>query len=120
VRKVYIRKVSEVKEEEVDMEGSKDTTIQWLITKEIFGAENFAMRRFRIKPGGEIPKHHHHWEHELYVLEGKGIIGVDDKEYEISKNMFAYVPPDHIHWYKNPYNEDFVFLCIIPYKEREV
>jgi len=116
---VYIKRISDIEEKIVDIEGAKDTTIQWLITKENAGAKNFAMRRFVIKPGGKIPKHHHPWEHEIYVLSGKGIVGAADKEYEVSKDMVLYIPPDIDHWYRNPFDESFIFLCIIPYKEKK-
>ncbi|MGQ4833560.1 MAG: cupin domain-containing protein [Candidatus Asgardarchaeia archaeon] len=116
---MYVGHISEVPAEEVKLEGTTKTTIQWLITKEKAGAENFAMRRFVIKPGGTIGKHSHDWEHEIYVLDGEGIVGAGDKEVKVTKDIFLYIPPNVPHWYRNEGASDFVFLCIIPYKEEK-
>ena len=110
---MYLKHISEIEEEDVGDMATK-TTIQWLITDKNAGAQNYFMRRFVVKPGGEIFKHSHDWEHEIYCLQGEGIIGVGDKEYKMKKDMFAYVPPNVEHWYRNESNEDWVFLCIIP------
>jgi len=112
--KPVIGHINDVKEE--DVTGAKNTKIQWLIHKDV-GAKRFAMRRFTIKRGGEIPKHAHPWEHEIYILSGTGVIGIGDKEYTVSEDMFIYVPPNVEHWYKNTGDEDFVFICVIPYLE---
>ncbi len=112
---MYIKHVREVKEEEVNYEGSINAKIQWLITKDV-GANHFAMRRFIIKKDGKIPKHQHDWEHEIYMLSGRGVVGIDEEEVEVDKDMFIYIPPNKPHWFRNPYNEDCIFLCLIPYK----
>jgi len=116
---MYIKHISDVPYEKVAINGAKDTYIQWLITKEKAGAKNFAMRRFIIKPGGLIPKHSHDWEHEIFILEGEGVIGAGDKEVKVKEGTFLYIPPNVPHWYRNDGDTDFVFLCLIPYKEEK-
>ncbi len=113
---MYVGEVSKVVEEEVEMEGAKKVKIQWLITNKQ-GAENFAMRRFIMGKGGFIPKHKHGWEHEIFILKGKGKIGVENREVEVKKESFLFIPPNATHWFKNEGEEDFVFLCMIPYKK---
>ncbi|MHA1755175.1 MAG: cupin domain-containing protein [Promethearchaeota archaeon] len=113
---MLIRRVQDIKPEKVTMDGVKDTYIQWLIGKEKSEVENFAMRRFIIKPGGEIGLHSHDWEHEIFVLQGKGKIGIDNEEAEVEENTAIYVPPNATHWYKNTGNKDLIFLCLIPIK----
>ena len=110
-------KADDVKSELVEMEGVKDTYIQWLIREENAGAKNFAMRRFTVKPNGVIGKHSHDWEHEIYILKGEGVIGAGEKEVKVQPNMAIYVPPNIPHWYKNTGDEDLVFLCLIPIKK---
>ena len=106
-------KSTELPEERVEMEGVKDATIQWLRAKE-HGAPTFAMRRFRVKPGGYTPYHTHPYEHEVYVLSGKGVAVIEDQEYPLEKDSFILVPPDLRHQFKNTGDEDLIFLCIIP------
>jgi quercetin dioxygenase-like cupin family protein len=60
-------------------EGALKVKVRWLITKEI-GAENFAMRLFEIEPGGYTPLHSHPWEHEVFILEGEGVVIGENKE----------------------------------------
>ncbi|MFB1063345.1 cupin domain-containing protein [Natrinema sp. H-ect4] len=42
------------------------------------GAPNFAIRRFVLEPGAEVPKHTNDVEHEQYVLEGEYTVGISD------------------------------------------
>ncbi len=111
-----VKRIDLIPTEPVEMEGAKDAFIQWLISKDD-GAPRFAMRRFIIRPGGSIPKHAHWYEHEIYVLKGRGIVGVEDREYEVTAGSVLFVPPEIPHWYKNIGDEDWEFICIIPLKE---
>lgn len=66
-------------EEKVTMYGTTGTTIRWLINRDN-GARTFAMRRFEVQPGGEIPLHDHEADHEIYILSGKGLAFTKDQE----------------------------------------
>ena len=59
--------------------GSSKVTVRWLITKEM-GAEHFAMRLFELESGGYTPLHVHDWEHEVFILEGEGLVVAGDEE----------------------------------------
>jgi len=106
-----VKRFDEVLEEKVEMEGSKDAFIRWLIK-----GPNFALRYFRIKKGGYSPRHSHPYEHEVFVLNGKGRVFIDGNEKNFEKNYFIYVPPDKEHQFLNIGEEDLEFLCIIPNK----
>ena len=106
----------EVKAEEVTEEGAAKTKVRWLIDEKT-GAKNFFMRMFEVEPGGYSPLHAHPWEHEIFILEGTGIIGCCDEEKEVKEGDFLYIEPDVPHWYKNNGNKPWKFLCIIPYKD---
>ncbi len=111
---MYIGNIDKVKKEKVDMEGSEKTWIQWLITNKQ-GAERYAMRLFTMEPGGVIARHEHPWEHEIFILEGNGVVGCCDDEMEVKPGDFLYIEPNVPHWYKNNGKNEFKFLCIIPY-----
>ncbi|MHA1687460.1 MAG: cupin domain-containing protein [Candidatus Heimdallarchaeaceae archaeon] len=111
IRKHY----SDVEEQEVRDYGSTETTIRWLITKEGEGAPRFAMRRFEIKPGGQIGLHNHPQEHEIYFLQGTGEVFNEQETVKVQANDVLYVPPNEPHGYRNTGSETLVFLCIIPY-----
>ncbi|MFW9986158.1 MAG: cupin domain-containing protein [Candidatus Odinarchaeota archaeon] len=103
-------------EETVTMYGATGTTIRWLINKDN-GARTFAMRRFEVQPGGEIPLHDHDADHEIYILSGEGIAFTETQEIAIKPDMFLYVPPNEAHGYRNTGNNPLVFLCVIPLLE---
>ena len=113
-----VKKVEDVKMLEVEMYGAKGVKMQWLISIDD-GAENFAMRRFIIEPNGYIPEHNHWYEHEIFILRGRGVIGINDKEYKVAERTVLYIPPNARHWYKNVGDEPLEFLCVIPLKKRE-
>ena len=106
---------TEVEELNVTDYGSTDTSIRWLITKEKDGAPRFSLRRFELKPGGQIGIHGHPQEHEIYILAGKGEVFSDSERIEINANDVLYVPPEEKHGYKNTGDENLIFLCVIPY-----
>jgi quercetin dioxygenase-like cupin family protein len=105
---------SDVAEEKVTTAGSTKTTIRWLVTEKD-GALRYAMRRFEIKPGGNIGLHNHPEEHEIYVLSGKARI-FNDKGFETiaGPGDVLFVPPNEKHGYENLGKEIFTFLCVIP------
>ncbi|MHA1145150.1 MAG: cupin domain-containing protein [Candidatus Helarchaeota archaeon] len=105
----------DVVEEDVTMYESKNTTIQWLLTKED-GARRFAMRRFKILPGGVIGFHSHPEEHEIFVLKGEGTL-IDDNanDVPVKEGDVIFIAPFESHGYKNESSDEFVFLCVIPY-----
>ena len=112
---MLVKHFSEVKEEDVTSEGAKDVKIQWLINKDVPGA-HFAMRRFTIKPGGHTGYHKHEWEHEIFVLCGEGKLKLETEEIPLRNGIFAFVDGSKYHQFINTGKEDFVFLCLIPFK----
>jgi quercetin dioxygenase-like cupin family protein len=92
---------------------SQNTQVRWLLTKEI-GAKNFAMRLFEMAPGGFSPLHKHPWEHEVFVLEGEGLVFDGQKALPLQAGDVAFVMPNEQHQFKNNSDKPFKFLCLIP------
>jgi len=97
-------------------EGVKDTKLRWLISKKD-GAENFAMRLFEIKPGGNTPLHQHDWEHEVFILEGEGQVRNKEKTTIFKSGEIFFVKPMEWHQFLNTGSETLKFLCLIPIKD---
>jgi len=111
-----VRRREEQKAEPVEQ--GEGVEITWLVSRND-GAENFEMRKFRIKPGGRLPRHMHpEIEHEQYILKGRMIIGIGDKTYEVKEGDAVFIPANTPHWYVNNGDEDVEFICIIPKKEK--
>ena len=90
----------------------KGTSRQVLISAD--EGPNFAMRRFRMEPGGGMPNHTNTVEHEQYVLRGRARIGVGDHVVEVSADDVVFIPAGTPHWYKALGEESFEFLCVVP------
>ncbi len=108
-----VRKYDEIHEVNVRMGEVSSVTKKVPIGKPE-GWSDYTLRVFKIKPGGFTPNHNHDWEHANYVISGKGQLSIDYKMHELSAKDFAFVPPRAQHRFKNPYNEDFEFICIVP------
>ena len=78
------------------------------------GAPNFCMRVFEVEPGSSTLSHTHPWEHEVFVLSGRGLVISGDKETQIAKGSVIFVPPDEHHCFVNNSNEPLRFICVIP------
>jgi quercetin dioxygenase-like cupin family protein len=107
---------TEVEDEIPTEDGVKDTTVRWLITNKD-GAENFAMRVFTIQPGGHTPHHQHDWEHEIFILEGEGMLKSGDHQEPFGTGNFAFIKPMEWHQVKNTSDKPVKIICLIPYKK---
>ena len=96
--------------------GSRKLKVRWLITKET-GAKNFAMRLFEMDAGGNSPLHTHNWEHEVFILEGEGVVvgGKEEKKFKAGDAIF--IPPNEKHQLRSSGEKPVKFLCLIPYTE---
>jgi len=77
-------------------------------------APNFVMRVFEVKPGSSTPLHSHSWEHEVYVLSGRGKVRSETGETDLEAGSVAYVEPDEQHCFSNAGDELLRFVCVIP------
>jgi len=107
---------SDVEAKEAD-EGASKLKVRWLITKEM-GAPNFAMRLFEMEPNGNSPLHTHPWEHEVFVLEGEGIVVAKDGEKKIKAGSVIFIAPNELHQIKNNSEKILKFLCLVPIRDK--
>lgn len=78
------------------------------------GAPNFIMRIFEVEPGASIPIHTHEWEHEIFVLAGKGAVLLEDGEKPVEKENVVFMPPNLPHGFANKGDETLRIICLIP------
>ena len=113
-----INNIEEIIAADVQMEGAKDVKKKVLIGPDE-GSDNIIMRHFIIAPGGNTPYHEHNYEHVVKIENNKGlVIDENGNEYEVKKDQSIFVPPNEKHQFKNPFNEDFEFTCIILNQEK--
>jgi len=113
---MVVKAKGQAKAEPVDK--AVKTEIEWLIDRHD-GAPNFELRKFRIRPGGSIPKHFHpDIEHEQYVLAGNYKVGIGKKVHRLKAGDSVFIPAGTVHWYVNGGRKDAEFLCIVPKVEK--
>lgn len=108
-----VEKSANVAKAPVNVEGARGVEIRWLISKED-GAPNFAMRMFEVRPGGQTPLHTHPHEHEVFVLEGRGVFVCEGQEYPLSAEHVVFVEGGKEHCFKNTGDSLMRMLCLVP------
>ena len=103
----------QVESRPVEMQGASGCSVRWLVDQSD-GAPNFAMRQFEVAPGGHTPKHSHPYEHEVYVLEGSGVVFEGDEPHPITAGDVIFVTPGDVHQFRNLGEAPMKFLCLIP------
>lgn len=116
--RLKVLKYRDVKAESVTQDVEGEVRIRWLITKET-GAKNFAMRMFEVEPGSKAGPHSHSWEHEVFILEGKGVMKGRDEEFPIAPGSVVFIPSYEPHQLSNPGPEIMRYLCMIPFVQEE-
>ena len=95
-------------------EGPQGVAMRWVIG-EPDGAPHFALRVIDVEPGCATPYHNHWWEHEVFVLDGQGVVVDAEEETPISPGMAILVEGDEIHQFRNTGDRVLRFICLIPH-----
>jgi quercetin dioxygenase-like cupin family protein len=103
----------------VKAEGASNCRMRCLIGPDD-AAPSFSMRHFELDPGGHTPKHSHAHEHEVFVLEGSGVVSEGDREHPLRPGVAVFVPPNQLHQFRNTGTTTLKFLCLIPHPLRGV
>ncbi len=111
---MLVKDYRDVGQDDVDAEGAAGVKIRWLIAKDD-GAPNFAMREFELEPGGHTPFHAHDWEHEVFILAGRGVVAGEGDEFPLEAGTVVLVPPNEKHNFKNTGSDVLRFLCVVPH-----
>ena len=108
-----VKQVREVAAQDVQVEGAEGVRIQWLFGKDDT-PENFYMRLFELAPGGYTPRHGHPWEHEVYILEGEGVVASPAGDKPLMAQSVVHVPAGEEHQFRNTGQAPLKFLCLVP------
>jgi len=112
-----IRRAEEIEYETVD---AAEGLSKGVLIGQGQDAPNFAVRRFELDAGAEVPKHTNEVEHEQYVLSGEYVVGIEDEEHEVSAGDSLLIPAGTVHWYRNEGDEPGAFICAVPNGDDEI
>lgn len=107
-----IRNIDDVTMSPVQMEGVEGATMSIMVGRED-GAPHFALRQFHVEAGGHTPRHHHDYEHEVFVVDGGGEVLLDGEDRPIRAGDVLYVPANEEHQFKAG-ADGLRFLCLVP------
>ncbi|MBA7639202.1 hypothetical protein ES703_46860 [subsurface metagenome] len=83
------------------------------------GAPNFCMRFFEIDTGSSTASHLHPWEHEIFILNGKGVVAGEQGSIPITKGSVVFIAPNEPHCIVNTGNEHLEFICVVPLQKQK-
>ncbi len=87
-------------------------TVRWLLG-EPEGAPNFEMRYFSLCGDIATEWHHHDWEHQVFVIKGRGRLKTADQEVELVPGSAVLVAPGEQHHFICA-GDQFDFICVVP------
>jgi quercetin dioxygenase-like cupin family protein len=110
---MVVKSIGEVTPAAVQENDIEAVTMRVVISEQD-GAPNYIMRVFEVGPGGHTAYHTHKWEHEVYVLEGTGVVKQGDREHPVEKDSIILVVPNEEHQFINTGPGAFKFICVVP------
>lgn len=108
-----ITNVQQIPLERIEMPGADGCAYRVLLSRRD-GAPNFAMRLFEVAAGGHTPLHEHPYEHEVFILDGAGVVWRDGADVAIKPGDVLFVPAGEKHQFRNTGTRTLKFLCLIP------
>jgi quercetin dioxygenase-like cupin family protein len=108
---MIVRNYREVKAEPVVEEPG--VTVRWLVSQ-LNEAPNFALRLYELEPGAATTAQTHYWDHDVFVLYGRGVVVGEEGEIPLNEGDVVYVPPAERHRFVNRGNEVLRFLMVLP------
>jgi len=88
------------------------------ILRELIGKKDnlvgYSLAKATVKPGEITHRHKLKQSSEVYyILEGSGLMYIDDETKEVGSGDAIHIPPDSVQRIKNTGDKDLVFLCIV-------
>ncbi len=85
-----------------------------LVDRDTVGAQDitFAYCRFEAETSSHKKHTHQNAEEVIYILSGRGISGVGEKEVEMKQGDTMFVPRGAVHWFYNPFPEPVEMLFV--------
>jgi quercetin dioxygenase-like cupin family protein len=82
-----------------------------LVTDDLFGTDSLRADRITYHPGDSAAAHYHRdCKHFFFVSDGRGILHTDGLPRELQAGDVALVEENEVHWFTNPFDQDFSFI----------
>ena len=105
-----LRKNSEIK----SIQGDEGTKIkQYFRPHNTLNGINYSIARFTLEPGKKSKLHKISSSEIYYILEGSGMLNINEETYQLEKDDSVYVPPNSKQCIENTGSINLRFLCIV-------
>ena len=100
-------------------EKTKSGNSIWRLLSEEIGVPNFELRYFEIPVRGQTSYGKHPWEHEVYIIKGRGVVKgktLNGKSYKkkVQVEDAIYIACNEEHQFLNNGDKPFGFICVCP------
>jgi mannose-6-phosphate isomerase-like protein (cupin superfamily) len=76
-------------------------------------AIRYSLAYASVKKGRSSKPHRMKTSEVYYILNGKGIMHIDDDSKEVASNHTVYIPPNSLQHIQNTGDSELTFLCIV-------
>jgi mannose-6-phosphate isomerase-like protein (cupin superfamily) len=103
------------KNSEIDsIQGNEGTKIkQYFHPHNTLNGINYSLAQFTLETGKKSKIHKIKSSEIYYILEGSGILYINDEPHHLEKDDSVYVPPNSKQFIENAGTTDLKFLCIV-------
>lgn len=103
------------KNSEIDsIQGNEGTKIkQYFHPHNTLNGINYSLAQFMLESGKKSKLHKMKSSEIFYILEGSGILHVNDEPHHLEKDDSVYVPPNSKQFIENVGTGNLKFLCIV-------
>ena len=103
------------KNSEIDsIQGDEGTEIkQYFHPHNTLNGINYSLAQFILRSGKKSKLHKMNSSEIYYILEGAGVLYINDESHHLKKDDSAYVPPNSKQYIENIGTDDLKFLCIV-------
>jgi len=103
------------KNSEIDsIHGNEGTKIkQYFHPHNTLNGINYSLAQFTLRSGKKSKLHKMSSSEIYYILDGSGILYVNDESHNLEKDDSVYVPPNSKQFIENVGTDDLKFLCIV-------
>ena len=81
------------------------------------GVTVVCMQVTEISPHESTPSHYHPWEHELFIVSGKGLAVGDEGSIPIDQGTIVFIPANEPHCFVNTGSDTLRFVSVEPLKK---
>lgn len=74
---------------------------------------NYSLAHATIKPGRTSRPHKLKTSEVYYILEGEGLMNIDDETKIVHPGNAIYIPPNSVQFIQNTGKDDLIFLCLV-------